>query len=125
MLKITELRNKLEAAEQAVDAAYIADESPAAIVKAEKAAAAVRAAYYAELDAATKLEALYHAMPDDAAHGSTNAGDTFTHDTYGDDRFKSTEYWRCAIDSAQMMNDEAERIAKRDAEFAALRAELA
>lgn len=125
MLKITELRIAMEAAEQALDAAYFADQSRAAIAKAEKSAAAARAAYYAELDAANKLEAQYEAMPDDDANGSTNAGDTFDHATYGDDRFKSTEYWRCAIDSAQMMNDEAARIAKRKAERDAWMAEEA
>lgn len=125
MLKITELRIAMEAAEEATTAAYVADAPHAELVKLEKAERAARAAYCTELDAANKLEAQYNAMDDEDANGSANAGDTFSHATYGDDRFKSTEYWRCAIDSAQMMNDEAARIAKNKAERDAWMAEEA
>jgi hypothetical protein len=127
MLKITELRNAMEAAALALAAEYAACPSHATPreLELEKLAAAARAAYYAEFDKARALRAQYEAMPDDDANGSTNAGDTFPHSDHGNERFNSTEYWRCAIDSAQMMNDEAAATAKREADRAALRAEEA
>jgi hypothetical protein len=125
MLKITELRNAMEAAALALDAAMEADAPRATERKLEKAATTARTAYYAEFDKARELQAQYEAMPDDDANGSTNAGDTFPHSDHGNERFNSTEYWRCAIDSAQMMNDEAAATAKREADRAAMRAEEA
>lgn len=105
MLKITELRNAMLAAEQAFDAALEADAPRATERKLEKAMAAAQSAYHKELDDARTLQTVYESMGDENGSGAANAGDTFDRDTYGDDRHKSTEYWRCAIDSVNVARD--------------------
>jgi hypothetical protein len=105
MLKITELRNAMHAAEQASDAAMSAEAPRATLRKLEKAMHAAQSAYYKELDEASKLRAQYYAMPDDGGRGFANAGDTFDRATHGNDRHISTEFWRCAIVTVQMMDE--------------------
>ena len=97
MLKITELRNAMNAAEASAEAAEFYGDAERVYLKAHK-------SYYAELDAGRALKAQYEAMGDECGSGICNAGDTYGPE-YGDIRFSSTEFWQCAIDTVQMMYD--------------------
>jgi len=107
MLRFIELRNTMEAAEQAFDTALDANAPQATIRKLEKAAAAAQNAYAKELNEGRRLKAQYDAIGDEDGTGVVNAGDTYDLAIYGDARFSSTEYWQCAIDSYQLMLDSA------------------
>ncbi len=61
------------------------------------------AAYYVEYNKAMALKAEYEAMNDEDGNGICNAGDTFCNGS--DIVYISVEYWRCAIDTVQMLRD--------------------
>lgn len=57
-------------------------------------------AYDAEKAAAMALKAKYESMGDVDGAGVCNAGDTF-----GGEADNSVEYWKCAVDSVQLLRD--------------------
>lgn len=94
MLKIAELKLLAEAAE----AEPFTDATEKAVFAASDAA---WVAYWKEGDEALALKARYEAMGDEDGEGEVNAGDTFGPE-HGDIRFKSTEFWNCAIGTVEM-----------------------
>lgn len=105
MLKITELKAKLAAANAEFDAAVKADKtwnSPRTL-KAEADYLNAEAAEAAEYYKAQELKKVFYERGDT----TTGAGECNARDTFGGhaDSELSTEYWQCAIDSVQFMLD--------------------
>jgi glucose-6-phosphate 1-dehydrogenase len=105
MLKIQELKINAEKALSALDAFDVDSWEDRQSSKYQKLLAeSVRAntAYFNEQDEAHRLFRQYEKM-NDGGTGAVNAGDTYTNAKYGDIRFRSTEYWQCAINSAAIV----------------------
>lgn len=96
MLKIAELK----AVAEAVDNEVITGENLEDNISRSHAA---WDAYDAERAKAMALKAEYEALGDAEGQGICNAGDTFGDGS--DIVFISSEYWKCAVDTVQMLRD--------------------
>ncbi|MEM8519519.1 hypothetical protein [Janthinobacterium sp. CAN_S7] len=103
-LKLAELK----AARTAAEAAPFNDETLESDMEAIRTA---DSAYFVELDAARALEAKFYAEYNDSeqGHGICNARDTAAdygmYSKHGELVEQATEFWQCAIDSAQLIRD--------------------